>query len=455
MAADPPRTAWTSVLNVRRGEWTLAASMFGYFFLVITTFWILKPIKKAVFLRHHQASPLELLGARLDGAQAELVAKVANMFVAVLAAVVFASAARHLRRERLTFLFCVFFAVTLVGYGLSLGTPSGSVVWSFYLYGDLYGTLMVATFFAFLNDSVTPSTAKRVYGLIVLGGVLGGAFGSSVLNAWIRRSEVTTWMWVCLFTTVSVAALAWAAGRAARSSAPSAIGGAAGATSARPQRAQLPAIAGARLVARSRYLLSIAAIVGLYEVVSTILDFQFTRAVTEHLSGDAIGAHLAVVYNITNVASLLVQLFVSTFVMSRYPLKVALLVTPLAILSASTAFLLLPALWVGSLLNTADNAFAYSINQSAREALYTPTSRDEKYEAKAFIDIFVQRLAKALAVGVSLALTLVFDDFQTVRWLSLVVLAAVALWIGAARYGGARFARLSTERPRLSTERPR
>ena len=49
-------------------------------------------------------------------------------------------------------------------------------------------------------------------------------------------------------------------------------------------------------------------------------------------------------------------------------------------------------------LNTADNAFSYSINQSAKEALYVPTTEDEKYKAKAFIDMFVQRAAKAVAV---------------------------------------------------------
>ena len=41
---------------------------------------------------------------------------------------------------------------------------------------------MVPTFFAFLNDSVTPRQAKRLYGLIILGGVLGGAVGSTFVR---------------------------------------------------------------------------------------------------------------------------------------------------------------------------------------------------------------------------------------------------------------------------------
>jgi AAA family ATP:ADP antiporter len=108
----------------------------------------------------------------------------------------------------------------------------------------------------------------------------------------------------------------------------------------------------------------------------------------------------------------------------------------------SVGFLAVPILWTGSLLNTADSGFAYSINQSAREALYTPTTRDEKYKAKAFIDMFVQRFAKALAVGVSLVITLIFADFSTIRWLSLLTVVLVAVWALAARYAGRQFAEM-------------
>src|SRR5690606_9285990 len=137
----------------------------------------------------------------------------------------------------------------------------------------------------------------------------------------------------------------------------------------------------------------------------------------------AIDQQFALVYTITNVTSLVVQLLLTTALMNRFRLVVPLLVTPAVMAGASLAFCAAPLLWVGSLLNTADGAFAYSINQSAREALYTPTTRDEKYKAKAFIDMFVQRFAKSLAVGFTLAITTIFTNFGSVRWLSLVVLA--------------------------------
>ena len=98
-----------------------------------------------------------------------------------------------------------------------------------------------------------------------------------------------------------------------------------------------------------------------------------------------------------------------------------------------------PLLWAGSLLNTADNGFSYSINQSAKEALYVPTSAAEKYRAKAFIDMFVQRFAKAVAVLISLGITFAFRDFDSLRYLSLITLALLVVWVIAARYAGRQF----------------
>jgi AAA family ATP:ADP antiporter len=471
--AERPASPLKAILDVRKGEWPLAAAMCGYFFLVIATFWILKPIKKGLFIQLY-ARPryFDLLGWHLPAADAELLAKVANMLVAFVAVAVFTFLARRLQREKLTMVFAGFFIVTLAIYSFLIGgasdwvaaadapgTPPGlpppglqAVVWSLYLFGDLFSTLMVATFFAFLNDSVTPSAAKRLYGLIVLGGVAGGAFGTSgmtLLDSWMETREIEisnqTWVWTCVLATAIVGALAMYAGGLVRSGA---IEGPPDPTKNDPKPVDSQgnaAIEGAMLVFRSPYLLSIVAIVGLYEIVSTIMDFQFTATVEHALRGDAIGDHFTLVYAITNGIALVVQLFLATFVLNRFPLRIALLITPIVILASSGAFLVLPVLWIGSSLNTADNAFNYSINQSARETLYTPTTRDEKYKAKAFIDMFVQRFAKAIAVGVTLLIRAVFTDFSSVRWLSGITIFFVAIWVFAAWYGGGKFRELTRE----------
>ena len=60
--------------------------------------------------------------------------------------------------------------------------------------------------------------------------------------------------------------------------------------------------------------------------------------------------------------------------------------------------------------------------------------------------MFVQRFAKALAVGISLLLTAFFSSFGTIRWLSLVVAAILVVWILAARYAGKKFDEFGRDR---------
>jgi ATP:ADP antiporter, AAA family len=426
--------------DVRREEWPFAASMAAVFFLVISTFWILKPLKKSLFVQFYDRDGLALFGATLDAAQAELLAKVMNMVVAAIAVVVFSALSLRLRRERLVLFFDACFVVGFGVFALALADPGAFAVWSFYLYGDLFTTLMVAAFFAFLNDSVSEDAAKRLYGLVGVGGVTGGVVGASLLATWIEDLSVPQWLGVCAVAGVLIALGAVAAGRSARRL-PQTVERSRREEAESPSPSRFAALRGARLALGSRYLLSVIAIVGVYEIASTIMDFQFSSTVQHYLDGDAIGVHFSRVYAVTNAASLLVQLCLTSFVMTRFGVGVALLVLPAAALASSSAFLAIPSLWTGSALNTADGAFAYSINQSAKESLYVPTTAEEKYEAKAFIDMWVQRFAKAIAVVLSLGITLWFQDFSTVRWISLATLALLAIWIPAARYAGRRFDR--------------
>ncbi|MEW6690629.1 MAG: Npt1/Npt2 family nucleotide transporter, partial [Pseudomonadota bacterium] len=395
-AASPLR----AVMDVRRDELPLALLMAAYFFLVITSFWILKPIKKALFIEHYDERGFALFTWSMTASEAELLAKVLNMVVAGVAAVVFTWLARRWRRQHLAYVFCAFFLASTLAYLPLITQPGGATVWSFYLFGDLFSTLMVATFFAYLNDSVTPEAARRLYGLVVFGGVAGGVFGATSVRAFIRALDNVQWLLVCAGLIGLIAAVAWAAARYVREPAAGRAGG--DAALAHGAAGGNAALEGARLVFRSPYLLAIAAIVGFYEIVSTVMDFQFTSTVSHYLEGRAIGAHFATVFAITNAVSMFVQLVVTSFVMTRFGVGTALLVLPMLAMLGSLGFAAAPVLWMGSALNTIDNAFSYSINQSAREALYTPTTVDEKYKAKAFIDMFVQRFAKAVAVGVSL-----------------------------------------------------
>jgi len=427
------RSVRKAILDVRKEEWPLAIRMSAYFFLVITSFWILKPLKKTLFVLHYEAQPFLLGPFAWNGAQAELVAKVANMFVALAAVFVFSRLSLRFRRDRLSVIVTTFFLAVYAVFFATLSHPEPGVVaiWCFYLFGDLLSTLMVATFFAFLNDSLDPDGAKRLLGVIGLGGVAGGFFGSTILRTFIDDLSRPAWLVVTAVLGVGILILARSAGRrAAPPRRPTS-------EVARPSRGSVAS--GARLVFGSSYLTAIAVMVGVYEIASTIVDFQFTSAVRNELSGPAIARHISSVYAVTNAVSFGVQLFLTSFVLTRHGPGVALLILPSVLLLGAGGFVVAPTLALGSLLSVADNGLSYSIHQSAKESLYVPATTDEKYRAKAFIDMFVQRFAKVLAVGVSLAVTSVVTDGDDMRWLMLLLIPLLAVWAIAARHAGRGF----------------
>lgn len=423
------------IIAVKRDEWPLTLSLSLYFFLVITIFWVLKPLKKVLFVNHFKENPLEVFGEVWAGSEAEQIAKLLNMVVAFGAVAVFSRLSNTLRREKLTYAWSAIMALGFLLFSVLVAEPSAPTVWAFYLFGDFFNTVMLAGFFAFANDAVPPEAAKRTYGVIGLGGVAGGAVGATALAATIKTVSAPVWLLICIAGLAGIVIAATVAGRAApepveRDEVPS--------SSSEQGGGIVSALA---LVARSRYLLALIGLVTLYELISTVLDFQFTATIlelakTEGLDSDAAFSR---VYAITNFTGLLVQLLLTSLVMQRFGVGVALLVLPLSALTGSLGFLALPMLLTAASLSVSDNAFNYSINQSARETLYTVTSREEKYKAKAVIDMFGQRTAKALGVGVNLVMVSVFSSFDGVRYLSLITIPLLIVWLFLVRYLGREF----------------
>ena len=188
--------------------------MFSYFFLTITAFWILKPIKKGLFIGYYKSmGGMWFNGTLLTATQAEQFAKITNVGVAILAVIAFTVLARRYRREKISHVFVGFFMALFAMLALVIETTTQSTIWMLYLAGDLFPTLMVATFFAFLNDSVTPSLSKRIYGLIGLGGVAGGVFGSSFVRVWIHDLPNAYWLWICFGISAAIGLIGFLAGR--------------------------------------------------------------------------------------------------------------------------------------------------------------------------------------------------------------------------------------------------
>jgi AAA family ATP:ADP antiporter len=418
--------------DIRPREWPTALGLSSFFFLVIAIFWVLKPIKRGALIGMYASDPLQFMGLQFSGAEAEQLGKVLNMIVVYGLVVGYTWLVRRYTRLQMIMVLCAMLSGLLAVFAFLVDDPSAPTVWSFYVFGDMFNSLMVVTFWAFANDVTRPEQSKRLYGIVGLGGVIGGFVGATFVRAMVEDAGRAPLLLACVGAMVAIAAITYFVHRR-EGGTPSAE------ATEKPSYSASAAIEGARLVFASKYLLAILGIIGLYEIVSNIVDFQLAAIVETSIQDEqARDAFFGLVGQITGIGSIVVQLLVTSFVMKRYGVGVALLFLPISILFGSVGFLLVPSLVFVVAMSASDNALNYSINQSAREALYTPTTREIKYKAKAFIDMFVQRFAKVIAVVLNLAFA-AYVGVQDVRWLSIAVIFVLVAWIAIVRYAGRQF----------------
>lgn len=424
----------SNFFDIRKKEWPDVLMMSFYFFLVIAVFWVLKPMKRGILVNLYQQAPLMLWGVEFAGAEVEQLAKVANMAVVYLFVVVFTLLSRKLPRQRLNLLLCSFFSGLFLLFSFFVGDPGAGTAWSFYVLGDIFNSAMVTFFWAYANDLFNSGQAKRTYGMVGLGGILGGIAGSSIVVTLVSEVGRSALLISSILPLVVMTGIGfWVHKRSGdpdekEEEKPCAEG-----------RRCSALVEGANIVFKSKYLLTIVGILGLYEMVSNIVDFQLSAVIANTIPGDVEkDAYFGFVGQITSIISLVVQLFLTSFIMKRFGVGVALLFLPAAITFGAMGFLIMPGLLFVTVMSAGDNSLNYSINQSAKEALYTPTSQDAKYKAKAFIDMFVQRFAKVLAVVLNLVVA-AWIGIKHVQWLSIATLFIMIFWIILVRYAGREF----------------
>src|SRR6185369_4266137 len=196
-----------------KDELLKALPMSAFFFLVIATFWILKPIKRGLLIGFYKEHPLDLFGWQLGGAQTEQLAKVVNMFAALALSFFFVFLSRKLSRQKILFLFCVLFGLSFLAYANLVNSPGTATVWSFYVFGDMFNTAMVTLFWVCMNDIVSPEEAKRTYGLVGLGGVIGGLVGASLVHTSITSIGRGTMLAICIVPIVLMAIIGFVVNR--------------------------------------------------------------------------------------------------------------------------------------------------------------------------------------------------------------------------------------------------
>jgi AAA family ATP:ADP antiporter len=105
---------------------------------------------------------------------------------------------------------------------------------------------------------------------------------------------------------------------------------------------------------------------------------------------------------------------------------VALFVLPVVALGAYGIIAFLPVLALIRAAKIGENSLDYSLNNTTRQALFLPTSRDAKYKAKAAIDTFFVRAGDLTSAGLVFLGTLL--ALQP-RDFALINIALIIVWL--------------------------
>ena len=194
---------------------------------------------------------------------------------------------------------------------------------------------------------------------------------------------------------------------------------------------------------QNKYLLLIALLMLFLNWVNTtgeyILGRTIANAAAEAVAsgtsgglseGQYIGKFYADFFTIVNLAGLLTQLFLVSRILKYLGVRIAMLILPLIALGGYFVIAFVPILGMVRWVKTAENATDYSLQNTVRQVLFLPTTREQKYKAKQAIDTFFVRTGDVLsALMVYLGIHIL--AFQTKQF-ALFNLLLVLVWIGLA-----------------------
>lgn len=350
--------------------------------MALTAYYVIKPLRSAV------------LQERIGVDNKWLALVLTTVFVGLFA-FAYGRVAPRIRRDNLVQGTFIVFVLCLVGFMLAL--PRGGAVagYAFYVWVSTFNLMIVSQFWSLAADVWSKEAGLRVFGVIGIGGVAGGIFGTLVVSG-LARSLSTEGMLALaaalLLACLLLSRLVLRFGPAQRDQRP------------QPKPSTTDAPSGERatntllLVLRSPYLRRIALMMLLLNLVNTsnewILDKMVSRA---RLSGAGLKEFYASLYLMQNIITFAIQLLVTARIQRRFGARIALLFEPVVGIVGGLLFVFRPALPVIRWHKILENATDYSIQSNTKELLYLPVSHVEKYSAKAFNDTFVVRGGDALA----------------------------------------------------------
>jgi ATP/ADP translocase len=263
--------------------------------------------------------------------------------------------------------------------------------YTLYIWSDVFSVASVTLFWSITNDIYTTENAKKVYGFLGIGSQLGCMIGSFITGKIVAIVETEHLLLISSFVII-ITIILFAKIDLMFSS------------SKEKEEDNIPEkpLSGGLselyknflLVMRSRYLIYFALLLCFILMCSNLINYQFGRVIElSIIEKNNKTAFIASLYFWGGIISFVLLMFAPLFY-KYIGIFGTLYLAPLVNLITIFGFTIFPVLSVITITRILDGSVKYGINQVTREMLYTPCTKEEKYRAKAVIDILFYRLVK-------------------------------------------------------------
>jgi len=362
------------------------------FFFTIGIYWLIRITKDSVF-------------SVIVGSVYIPYAKLLSLVVVVPLVIGYGILVDLFPRQRVFYALCTIYGtvgilLTILLHSPTFGLPNTDanfwrvLGWLYYVYVESFGSIMVALFWAFVADTTTPDSAKRGYNIIFICGQIGGIVGPLIVEKQAVNLGQATVIGIAAVAIFMIAAMVYYFMKVV--SAEQLRGYHGKETEEQKKKERVGFAEGFGLIISQPYLLGIFAVISIYEVIVTIFDFHFKVLASQHaVTGDALAAYLGNYGVWTNTLALVCLLLGVGNIGRKLGLTTALVLLPVIIAIATLILNFNLSLQVAFWVMVISKALNYALNQPAKEQLYIPTTKEAKYKAKGWIEMFGSRSSKA------------------------------------------------------------
>jgi len=406
--------------DVRAGEGASALLLATNAFVLMAAYYVLKTVRGALILSQF-------------GAEATAYTSAGMAFLLLFLVPAYGTLASRVVRVKLISWVILFFASHLAIFA-ALDSRGVRIGVAYFLWLGIFNYLMVGQFWAFANDLYDERKGKRLFPLVGVGTALGGLVGAGLATALFRALGTYRLMSIAGAVLAASVLLTLLVNRRESS--------AVGSVQHRISREPISGKGGFQLVLSNRYLFLIAAIILLMNVVNSTGEFIMNRLAESQATATTGAQRLAFFgefagkfATMQNLLVLVLQMFFVSRIFRYMGVRAALFILPVIAFGGYALALVLPVFGIVKTVKVLENSTDYSIQNTARQALFLLTSREAKYKAKVAIDTFFARFGDMLAallvlVGSRTALALGVQHYAALNlffvaiWLALVV----AIW---------------------------